>query len=128
MPRRRRGGPGPGRPDVTDAAGFARAATEGLGLQVEVRVEDAGWEVPDEVAAAMTGAVREALRNVQRHAGVAEARLDVRASGRGLDVTVTDHGRGLAPGAEEGFGLRRSVREPLADVGGEVEISGPVVL
>lgn len=108
---------------MTDAAGFARAATEGLGLQVEVRVEDAGWEVPDEVAAAMTGAVREALRNVQRHAGVDEARLDVAASGRGLEVTVSDRGRGLAPGAEEGFGLRRSVREPLAEVGGEVEVS-----
>lgn len=114
---------------MTDAAGFARAATEGLGLRVRVRVEDRGWEVPTEVVAAMTGAVREALRNVQRHAGVDEAQLDVAVSGRGLEVTVTDHGRGLAPGTEEGFGLRRSVREPLDHVGGGVEVgdrtSGP---
>ncbi|WP_156384336.1 sensor histidine kinase [Marmoricola sp. Leaf446] len=105
------------------AAGFARAATEGLGLRVTVDVVDRAWEVPDAVVAAMTGAVREALRNVGRHAGTDEATVTVVATARGLEVEVVDRGRGLGPDAAEGFGLRRSVREPLEAVGGGAEVA-----
>lgn len=64
---------------------------------------------------------QEALTNVARHAGASN--VEVRLSPRGEDVvlTVTDDGRGLAPGVD-GTGLR-GMRERAALVGGTVDVA-----
>ena len=79
-----------------------------------------------DVLGAVTGAVREALVNVARHAR-SSAPVRVRAGGTavsGLRVSVVDRGGGPSEGAlDEGFGLRVSIRERLADVGGHAEVA-----
>jgi signal transduction histidine kinase len=97
--------------------------------------------VPAPVAEAVCGAVREAVTNVGKHAGVDEAVVRAVLDPRGtvLRVTVVDHGRGFDPGrVAGGTGLARSVHGRMAQVGGvarvdsapgggtEVELSVPL--
>jgi signal transduction histidine kinase len=81
--------------------------------------------VPAPVAEAVCGAVREAVTNARKHAGVDEvvvrAVLDPRA--RALRVSIVDQGRGFDPIlAVPGTGLIRSVRGRIAQVGGTVRV------
>ncbi|MFF5221525.1 sensor histidine kinase [Micromonospora sp. NPDC000212] len=90
---------------------------------VALRAGPPGADPGPGAAAAIGGAVREALTNVAKHAGVRSA--VVRAArdpgGRHLVVSVVDNGDGFDPGAvEEGLGLRCSIRERIAAVGGHV--------
>jgi signal transduction histidine kinase len=85
--------------------------------------------VPAPVAIAMAYAVREALVNVVSHAGTGEAWVEVRQAGPGeppggLRVTVRDAGAGFDPAAvdQTRLGLRRSIVERLADVGGRASV------
>jgi signal transduction histidine kinase len=93
------------------------------GLSVDVAFACAS-EVPGEVAAALSGATREALSNVRRHAGVTRARVDVRVDPAGACVTISDQGRGFVPRvvAPDRLGIRRSIMDRMADVGGSAEI------
>jgi signal transduction histidine kinase len=89
-----------------------------------------GWHVPDPVATALAFAVREALANVARHAGTAEAWVAVSpvpesGSGRdGVEVTVRDRGAGFDPAQVDPtrLGLRRSILERVSDWGGQATI------
>jgi signal transduction histidine kinase len=89
-----------------------------------------GLHVPDPVATALAFAVREALANVARHAGTAEAWVAVSpvpeaGSGRGgVEVTVRDHGAGFDPAQVDPtrLGLRRSILERVSDWGGQATI------
>jgi signal transduction histidine kinase len=98
--------------------------------------------VPAPVGIAMAYAVREALVNVASHAGTGEAWVEVRPAGSGdgpvpggavvphpaapggLRVTVRDAGAGFDPAAvdQTRLGLRRSILERLADVGGQASV------
>jgi Histidine kinase-like ATPase domain len=83
--------------------------------------------VPARVAIGMAYAVREALTNVVSHAGTGEAWVEVSLAGE-LRVTVRDAGTGFDPAAVDParLGLRRSIEERLADLGGRASIrSGP---
>ena len=118
-------------PGVGDAAGSAGAPPA----------------VPAPVGIAMAYAVREALVNVASHAGAGEAWVEVRPAGPGdspvpggaadgaavlggapapggLRVTVRDAGAGFDPAAvdQTRLGLRRSIVERLADVGGRASV------
>jgi signal transduction histidine kinase len=97
----------------------ARAA----GLAVEASFE-CGCEVPSEVAAALSGAAREALSNVRRHAGVWRARVDVRVGPDGARVAIGDRGVGFSARTVRSgrLGIRRSILDRMADVGGSAEI------
>ncbi|HEX5402614.1 MAG TPA: ATP-binding protein [Pseudonocardiaceae bacterium] len=90
-------------------------------LRLDVRE---GIVVPTVVARATVRAVAEVLRNVDRHAGATEAVLAAHAVPDGFVMTVSDDGTGCAgtdrPGA---VGLRRSVVERMADVGGTAEVA-----
>jgi signal transduction histidine kinase len=85
-------------------------------------------EMPDAVAAALAFAVREALANVARHAGTAEAWVELSAvadAGRdGVEVTVRDRGAGfdLARVDPARLGLRRSIVERVGDWGGQAAV------
>ncbi len=80
--------------------------------------------VPPEVSQAIIGATAEALRNVERHSGAVRARVEVAGSSEALTVTITDTGRGFAPGAvgPDAFGLRWSIHQQMSDVGAEVRV------
>ncbi|RSN72048.1 hypothetical protein DMH08_00615 [Actinomadura sp. WAC 06369] len=84
--------------------------------------------VPGPAAHAIIGAAREALRNVASHSGVsrAEVRAELRAGE--VAVSVIDRGRGFEPARVPAgrYGLRYSIGERMALVGGTVEVdSGP---
>jgi signal transduction histidine kinase len=81
--------------------------------------------VPVSVALALVRAMREALVNVERHAGVTAAALHVTAEDGGVVVTVTDAGRGFDPGAVAGdrHGIRGSLIERMSAVGGSAVVT-----
>jgi signal transduction histidine kinase len=90
---------------------------------------DARWDqvplVPVSVALALVRAMREALVNVERHAGVTAVALHVTAGDGGVVVTVTDTGRGFDPGAVAGdrHGIRGSLIERMSAVGGSAVVT-----
>ncbi|WP_440899996.1 sensor histidine kinase [Actinosynnema sp.] len=108
---------------VVDVGSSLRALVERGPVRFDTRFEDA--LVPTGVALALVRAVREAVVNVERHAGVESAELVVRARGSGgVLVEVRDHGRGFDPGAVPGHrrGIRGSLVERMAAVGGRAEV------
>ncbi|MBN6037719.1 sensor histidine kinase [Amycolatopsis sp. 195334CR] len=87
---------------------------------------DARWTpvplLPASAALALVRAVREALVNVERHAGVNEAVLTVEA---GVRVSIRDTGRGFDPDAVPAHrrGIRGSLVERMAAVGGRATVT-----
>ena len=81
-------------------------------------------QFPQYITQALTGAAREALNNVVKHAGTAEAWLSACGDGAGgVIVTVVDRGHGFDPEqVSTGLGLMRSVRHRVLEVGGKVRI------
>ena len=77
----------------------------------------------DSVAQAETllRVVQEALTNIVRHAGAANAWISLRRDGDVVRLSIRDDGRGIVP-LREGFGLS-GMRERLALVGGTLGIS-----
>jgi signal transduction histidine kinase len=95
-----------------------------LGLRVNQQFDALPRRFPNHVTQALTGAAREALNNVVKHAGTGEAWLSAYGDGAGgVTVTVVDRGRGFDPeAASTGLGLMRSVRHRVMEVGGKVRI------
>jgi signal transduction histidine kinase len=99
-----------------------------LGLRVELNMaqfDQARPHLPQssgELIDALAGAVDEALTNVTKHAGVDAATVHVSASGRGIEVSVLDHGRGFIPGLADGLGIRESIKARMMVVGGQAVI------
>ncbi len=77
------------------------------------------------IANPLRDAVVESLRNVERHSGVDRAIVRVRL-GSGVRVEIVDEGRGVAPDAEERFGLRNSIRSSMTSIGGSATLHSPV--
>jgi signal transduction histidine kinase len=94
------------------------------GLRVRCRNRGLPQRLPEQVTAAFTDAVREALNNVVKHAGVSEATVTAVAShGGAVTVIVADQGAGFDTAAvAEGLGLGRSIRQRMANVGGTAEV------
>ncbi|MEQ4302604.1 ATP-binding protein [Plantactinospora sp. B6F1] len=104
---------------LADVAADATA----LGLRVHLRSGTVPAQPPRHVVQAICDAAREALNNVARHAGTGEAWLTVDWHDEVLGVRVVDRGVGFdttATGA--GFGLRRSIVDRMAEIGGEVRL------
>ncbi|MCL2091819.1 MAG: hypothetical protein FWH11_11605 [Micrococcales bacterium] len=78
--------------------------------------------VPASAAAAILGAVVESVRNVERHAPGARARVQVGCDGAVTTVRVVDDGPGFRPTRSPQGGLRVSVAAPLARVGGAARV------
>jgi signal transduction histidine kinase/ligand-binding sensor domain-containing protein len=70
-------------------------------------------------------AFEEALTNVVRHSGASEVRIKISCPDSKLSINVHDNGRGLpANGTDGGDGLN-NLRQRLAHIGGQCEISSP---
>ncbi|MDT0202348.1 ATP-binding protein [Nocardioides sp. AE5] len=107
---------------TTIAQEFDSATGLEIITHVDPHFDPAG--IPNAVLAAMVSAGAEALRNVERHAGVDRAEVHISGNERdAMVVEVRDSGVGIHPAQAEGFGLRSSVRGRLAEVGGVAEIS-----
>ena len=109
-------------PTILTDSGLA-AAVEALAertpFPVSVDVTESRFATEVEVAAYYV--VAEGLTNVARYADATEARVEVRAEGGRLVVTVADNGRGGAdPGAGSGL---RGLADRLAAIGGELNVT-----
>jgi two-component system sensor histidine kinase UhpB len=65
--------------------------------------------------------VQEGLTNAVRHAKAGTIRVGLGEKGRALEVVVEDDGRGIAPGAPAGYGLR-GMQERVQALGGECAV------
>jgi signal transduction histidine kinase len=93
------------------------------GLTVTVQSSGLKAEPPDLAAHVLLGAVREALNNVVKHAGVRHACVLVSSRASMLSIVIEDNGIGFQPGADEqGYGIPNSVRRRIRDLGGQVDI------
>ncbi|MDQ1743043.1 MAG: hypothetical protein QOE23_1382 [Pseudonocardiales bacterium] len=97
---------------------------------VTVSVPDAPVVLACQVADEVLAATREAVRNVERHAGeAATAWVFLEDLGNRVVVTVRDDGDGIQPGrldeaaAEGRVGVAESIRGRVAELGGQVRIS-----
>ena len=92
------------------------------GLAVDVRTEGEARPLPPGVDLSAYRIVQEALTNTLRHAGAARAEVVVRYGDAGVEVEVTDDGRGPSVnGAGGGNGLA-GMRERVGMFGGELEV------
>jgi signal transduction histidine kinase len=95
------------------------------GLAVDVRTEGEARPLPPGVDLSAYRIVQEALTNTLRHAGAGRAEVVVRYGGAGVEVEVTDDGRGPAAGAANGAGGGHGLagmRERVGMFGGELEV------
>jgi signal transduction histidine kinase len=102
----------------------ARLAGSGL----RVRVLEMSDQLPTARLAeptrdALVDAVGEALTNVVKHAGVPDATVELCGDADGVRVVVSDAGEGFDTAAvRTGLGLRRSIEQRIAEVGGTVRV------
>jgi signal transduction histidine kinase len=93
---------------------------------VDEPTDDAGGSVEGlagSVTTVLLQVVRELLLNVVKHAGVGTAEVVIARTRAGVQLSVSDGGRGFAGGIDSvrGFGLHH-VEERLASVGGQIAI------
>ncbi|GII00966.1 sensor histidine kinase [Planobispora takensis] len=121
------------RPPALDSLGLlgalrAHAIRQAPSLRVAVRAPDELPALPAATEAAAYRIVAEALANVRRHAGTAEAELRIEVAGTALVLEILDDGTGAgaapareAGGGREGVGLV-SMRERAAELGGSCTV------
>ena len=81
---------------IADLGALAATMTA-AGLPVTVRTTGEPFGVPEDVGLALYRIAQEALTNVLKHAGPAEAEVHL-TYGEDLELTVADNGRGAAAG------------------------------
>ncbi len=96
---------------------------EERGLRVELVTGEVVEEPDAPGADAAVEAVREALANVVKHAGVEKAVVRAATVDGALTVSVRDHGAGFEAGeAPPGFGITESICARVTDAGGRADI------
>jgi signal transduction histidine kinase len=99
-------------------------AETGIAVRVDLQdVDDAGGEAPQATATdvVLLRAAQEALANVRRHAGAGAVTLRLARDADGIELEVSDDGRGLPPDRPEGFGLA-GMRERASEAGGSLDV------
>jgi signal transduction histidine kinase len=99
-----------------------------LGLRVHCQTANLPEFLPAEVIAALTGACREALNNVAKHAGTNEAWVTACTEREGsVTITVVDRGNGFDLGSLiPGQGLKYSIAARMAEVGGTSTVDSEI--
>jgi two-component system NarL family sensor kinase len=121
------------RPALLDTLGLP-AALERLGdefgdeapLRVQVHVEGAVVELPEDVKTALFRVAQEALTNVHKHAQASQVTLALAFGRASVRLTVQDDGRGFDEAAlsldpRRGIGLR-NMRERMDAIGGTLGV------
>ncbi|MFI5958538.1 sensor histidine kinase [Cryptosporangium sp. NPDC051539] len=85
-------------------------------------------QLPAEVTAAFTAASREALSNVEKHAGTTEVGISARGAGNALELTIYDRGRGFDPAkaSSGGLGLSKSLTGRMSAIGGSASVRSAI--
>jgi signal transduction histidine kinase len=109
---------------VAALAALASGVRTSDGLTIEVRGPERRIALPELVETQLFAIGREALANVQRHAGAGAAHVLVEAQQGQVVLEVRDNGRGFDPatGRPGHFGLD-SMRSRAAEIGGEITIT-----
>jgi signal transduction histidine kinase len=100
---------------------LARGFGVRTGLCIKLNDRSRGCMADGPVAVALLRVAQEALTNVHRHAGAAHVRINLAADESGIELSVRDDGRGIAPeyesGAVSGVGLQ-GMRHRIERLGG----------
>ena len=104
-------------------ASIGKVAAQAAPLQV--RLMSSQVSVPPAVTEHIAGSVAEALRNVARHAGAAEAEVTIGGGDGWAVVEVTDRGAGFDPGSVPASrrGVRESIAGRMSDIGGAAVVT-----
>jgi signal transduction histidine kinase/ABC-type uncharacterized transport system substrate-binding protein len=109
---------------VFSLGGFCREFSEQHHVQVEFVHHDISEQIPKDVTLCLFRIAQEALRNVVKHSGAAEAKVELSSHGDGIDLCISDSGAGFSPESargERGLGLI-SMRERLRLVRGHLSV------
>jgi two-component system sensor histidine kinase UhpB len=116
------------RPEALDDLGLESALAvlcerfaERSGLQVALQLAPRLPELSPEVELVVYRVAQEALTNVARHSGAAEAELALTHNHGLLTLIVSDHGRGLPAGHAAGTGMR-GMHERATLIGAQLSI------
>ncbi|GAA3386460.1 ATP-binding protein [Cryptosporangium minutisporangium] len=98
------------------------------GLRVYVATGAPDDPLPADVAAAFAAASREALSNVEKHAGTTEVGVAARGADGWLELTIHDRGRGFDPATarSDGLGLSKSLAGRMNAVGGTAAVQSAI--
>jgi signal transduction histidine kinase len=109
---------------VRSLAGLCKELTDQHNLQVQFVHSDIPVQIPKDVTLCLFRIVQEALRNVVKHSGAAEAKVELFGHVDRIDLGIFDSGAGFIPESARGkvgLGLT-SMRERLRQVGGQLSI------
>jgi PAS domain S-box-containing protein len=107
---------------VASLTALCKEHTKQHNLHVRFVHSDIPERIPKDVALCLFRIVQEALRNVVKHSGAAEAQVELCGHGDHLDLGIFDSGAGFSvASAKEGLGLI-SMRERLRSVGGQLSV------
>lgn len=116
------------RPTALDDLGLAAAIAgqleqvERSGLVAELRTEGDFSDLDDDVQLVVYRVAQEALTNAARHSEATRVEVGLRLAGDGVELTVTDDGRGFAfEQSERGLGIG-GMRERALLIGAELTI------
>ena len=109
---------------VTTMGSFCKEFSLQHNLQVRFVHEGVPERVPKDISLCLFRVVQEALRNVVKHSGAAEVKVELIGHGDQIDLCISDAGAGFDPAfakLDAGLGLI-SMRERLRLVGGHLSI------
>jgi PAS domain S-box-containing protein len=117
------------RPAMLDSLGLAAAIehhttqfSQRTGIPCRLSMNREEFDLDSNLATAVFRIVQEALTNVARHAEASEVSVSIDETDDGIDMVVTDNGRGIgASGNKKTFGLL-GMRERITILGGTLEI------
>jgi signal transduction histidine kinase len=93
---------------------------EDTGLAVDSELGDV--ECDQQTRIALLRCTQEALANVRKHAGASTVSVVLTRHPGGIDLEITDDGRGFVVAGSHGFGLD-GMRKRLAELGGELTVT-----
>jgi PAS domain S-box-containing protein len=109
---------------VISLRGLCKEFSEQHNLQVQFVYDGIPGQIPKDVTLCLFRVMQEALRNVVKHSGAAEARVELSGHGDRIDLCISDSGTGFNPESaqgEGGLGLV-SMRERLRLIGGDLTL------
>jgi signal transduction histidine kinase len=78
--------------------------TQRTGIEIDYKADFHG-RLAEETETHLFRICQEALTNIARHSGATHADIRLRESGAKVELTISDNGRGLPPGAPEDQGM-----------------------
>ncbi|WP_225726487.1 MULTISPECIES: sensor histidine kinase [unclassified Nocardia] len=94
--------------------------SEDTGLRVTAELPDLNCDQPIRIA--LLRCTQESLANIRKHATAKTVGVVLARHPNGIELEITDDGRGFAPADARGFGLD-GMRKRLAELGGELTVT-----